>query len=215
MNHKLQQDSETGWIRQPPAGSCLAGAAIFLMLTLFSILLPYFSGQHIYFAIFSGALGFISFLWLNLRPNLYARFFLNTALASLFGLIAVRSFIFLFPTYSVFVGVLIIVTVAFAHALPMWNVRLARFLRDEISSPKTNLGKRIFRGSLLVAPIVGILSAAVALFLLRGGKSAAISLLLGFLGWFIALLLPFIYQFPSSPWEDKENGSIPTGSTRR
>jgi hypothetical protein len=100
-------------------------------------------------------------------------------------------------------GILIFITVTLAHTLPMWNSAAANFIRDELSAPKTNIGKFAYRASLLLVPSTGILGAMSASILHREDKSKALSFILVRLFRLLATALPYAHRFSSSPWEGK------------
>lgn len=204
MSRKYQQDPKTGLVRQPLSNIIFGGVFFFVISVMTSMIHPYFSRDSLYLSIPMGILGFGSLIWINLRPNLHARFFLNIGIASLWMLVAFRAFGNLLPQFSFWAGAMIFATTIFAHTLPMWNSSAAQFIRDELSAPKTRIGKIIFRASLLLIPIAGVLGATAASILHPGDKSKGLSFILAGLGWFLAVVLPFAYRFPSSPWEGKE-----------
>lgn len=205
MTSKHKQDPKTGLIRQPLSQVILGGVFFFLVLAGVAAIHPHFSSFYMYISIPVGLLGFTSLIWINIRPNLYARFLLNLGISGLCVMIAFRAFGNLLPQFSFWGGAFIMSTTIFAHTLPLWSPSWASFVRDELSAPKTKPGKIVFRVSLLLFPFVGVLGALLEAILQREGKSKSLSLIFLMIFWFLAIGLPFAYRFPSSPWEGKRN----------
>jgi hypothetical protein len=198
------QDPVTGVVKQSLSRVILGGIFVFVILIVTLTIFPYYSRYYLYISIPVGIFGFISLIWINVRPNLYARFFLNVCISVLSMVIGFRSFANLLPQFSFLGSVLIVITVTLAHTLPIWNGTLANIIREELSAPKTKLGKLVFKFSLAFIPFVGILCAMTESLLYRENKSAGLSFILVFLSLLVATILPYAYRFPSSPWEIKE-----------
>jgi hypothetical protein len=195
-----KQDAATGVVPQPIQLTFFGGVLFFLILVIGAVILPDYSQAYLYSSIPVGLFGFGSHLWLNLKPNLYARFFLNVCISILCVMIACRSFGNLLPRLAYLGAGFIILIVVFFHTLPMWNSKLANSIRTELQAPKTKLGKGIYGIALFLGPFIGGLS------LLIGrhpgdNKSSGLSLILLTVFLFIAVVLPFGYRFPGSPWE--------------
>lgn len=203
VSQKPKQDPVTGLVHQSLIRVVLGGAFVFAILIVMITIFPYYLGYYLYISIPIGILGFISLIWINIRPNLYSRFILNLCISILSLIIAIRAFDNLLPGISFYGAVLIVALATSAHVLPIWNPKLARFIRDELSAPRTKFGKAIFRASLALLPFIGIFCAMITSTLNRENKSAALSVLLLSLGLIVATILPFAYRFPSSPWETK------------
>lgn len=204
MIRNVEPDPETGWVKQPLAGAILAGFGVFFLLASVSSILPSISIQYVSVSLPLGVLGTASFIWLNLHPNLYARFFLNVALAGLCSLIAYRSIAFLLPIRPGFLAGLILTTVIAAHTLPLWNVKAARSLRLALAMPGTKLGRIVIAGWVMLMLGAGVAGPVLASMRHLEGRYAPGSLLSGMTTWLFALLLPFAHRFPSSPWEAKD-----------
>jgi hypothetical protein len=204
MRTKYKHDSETGMSKQSLVQVILGGMLFFTVLALCAILEPTYLKYYLYLSIPSGVIGLLSLIWLRTSPNLYARFFLNTSISVLCLIISFRSIDDLLPHYSQYAAILIVILVTWAHTLPMWNPSLTKFIRDELSSPKTKIGRIIFRASLVLVPIIGVLTYAIVSISIREKKSIGISIILAISGLLFAMILPFAYRLPSSPWEEKK-----------
>lgn len=204
MVRKIRPDPKTGVVKQPLGKVILGGTLVFGVLILTSAIFPAFASCYLYITVPAGIFGLTSLVWLNVRPNLYARFFLNIFISVLCLIIAFRGLDNIFPQYSYINALLIFSIGAFAHSLPIRSPATAKFLREELSAPKTKIGKIVFRVSLAIIPIIGILSAMVESILNRENKSVALSMVLIILGLLVSVVLPFGYRFPSSPWEVQE-----------
>lgn len=178
MTRRHKQDPQTGLVRQPLSSIILGGVLFFVILVMVILIHPDFSSNYLYISIPMSLLGFGSLIWINVRPNLYARFFLNIGISGLCVIITFRAFGNLLPQFSFWGRVLIFITVIFAHTLPMWNSATANFIRNELSAPKTKIGKFVFRASLLLIPFIGILGAMLESILPREGKSKALSFIM-------------------------------------
>jgi hypothetical protein len=204
MSRKIDQDPVTGVIKQPIGGLILAGLFFFSMLVWIVTMFPSDSKGYLYISLPFGVFGLVNLIWINLRPNLYARFFLNTCISGLCLLMSYRALDNLLPRYSYVAASSIIIIGVVAHILPIWNPKAANFIRDELAAPKTPFGKVVFKGALVLIPFVGILAAIFTTTLQRENKSIGLSFMLAFLGLLTVIVLPFAYRFPSSPWEIKK-----------
>lgn len=200
MKHKNKQDNVTGVVQQPIYITFLGGGLFFLILVTGVTILPSYSQVYLYFSISIGLLGFGCLLWLNLQPNLHARFLSIVCISTLCTMTACRALGNLLPQLTYLGTGIIILIVIFFHTLPMWNAELANSIRDELQAPKTKLGKNILSIALGLVPLLGALSFFIGSHA-RANKSYGLSFVLLIVFLFIAVILPFGYRFPSSPWE--------------
>lgn len=203
MNKTTRQDPVTG-IRRQKLGPVLFGSIPFFGFFAFvSIVSPYYSQVYLYLSLLFSIIGVISLVWANIKPNLWAKFLFYVSLSSIFATIAIRTFSFVFPSIKIATTIVVILTIATAHSLPAWNLRVAQLLRGELSyAPKSLLGKLMLKISLAVFPVAGFLGAILGLFLNSGNKELDMRILiLAPLCWYLAILLPFSTHYPSSPWE--------------
>jgi hypothetical protein len=198
MARKYEQDPVTGLVRQPLIKIVVAGAFVFAVLIISAATLPRYSSYYLYVSIPVGILGYASLLWNNIKPNLYARFFQYSWMSVLCMITAFRAFDNLLPRFSTFGAFIIISTVVFAHTLPIWNGTITQLIRIILSAPRTKVEKTIFQVSLAFVPLMILLGNIISAF----NKSAGLSVILLFLFWLMALILPFSYLSPNSPWEN-------------
>jgi hypothetical protein len=193
----------TSRTKQPFGMVLIAGVLLLGIFASMAFLMPYYSQLYFYFSLAIWAFGVIAFVWVNLKPNIWPKFLFYLSLASLFTIIAVRTFNYLLPTLKGLVSVLIISTVVFAHTLPLWNTEVTRLLRNELSfAPKTRAGKLLLRSSLALFPTAGLIGAIIGLFMQNEINKLDIRLfVLGPLCWYLAIILPFSTHTPTSPWE--------------
>ncbi|MBL8092237.1 MAG: hypothetical protein JNJ43_18030 [Anaerolineales bacterium] len=188
-----------GVSKQPMYVTILSGLCFCALLISACTIFPYYSQEHFYLAIPFGLAGFFGNIWMRWKISLYGRFFLNTGIGGLSTIIALRSFEYLFPKYHQF-SMIIIVLIVFSHTLPMWNSTLAKYLRTELYAPKTEAGKKFQTFSLYllitVFPIIFI-----SMFWVRLDKGTSLSIVLFLSSIILALLFPYAYRSPSSPWE--------------
>lgn len=207
MSSVRKPDPITGTIRQPLGTVLIAGIPLFGFFAGVALLFPSYSRIYLYFTLTLGLLGVVSLIWINIRPNLWAKFLLHATLTSLFTIIAVRTFNGIFINFQGKVGFFIILTVLFFHSLPLWNIKATRFLRGELSyQPTSRLGKFMLKMSLALLPIAGLVGAIIGTFVKgdAGGIDTRL-LVLAPLCWYLAILLPFSTPHAVSPWESKKN----------
>lgn len=201
MSKKYKQDKVTGLVEQSLLKVTIGGALFFVVLIIMSTVLPTFSNYHLYISVVIGIFGYINLIWINIRPNLLARFYLNVSISLLCMIVAFRALDNLMPKFSLYGEIIIVTIIIMAHTLPMWNLPIVNFIRNEVSTPKTKLGKIILKVSLILIPFIGIISAGITSTLYRENKTAGASFILLFLSILFAVILPFAYRYPSSPWE--------------
>jgi len=183
----------------------IAGIAGLVLFTALAGLLPTFSLMAFCLSFVNGLMFLYASIWLNLNfANLHARFFYFLTLTIFFVIIAYRGFAALSPKYELYVGLVVIATVAISNSLPIWNPKITNGLRSELVAPKSKMGKTIFLISILAGPIVGVFIYFFIDFTGVQNKYAAGSLFLSTLSWIMALILPFSSATPSSPWEKSE-----------
>jgi hypothetical protein len=178
----------------------VAGTAIFsAVVSIF----PSVSLTFLYVSLCVGLIFICVSIWFSLHStNLYARFFYFLTLTCYFVIIAYRGLEVLLPHYLPFGGLFIIATIVFAHSLPMWNLKVTIRLREELFAPKSKLGKFIYSASIGFIPVIGMFIYFLITSLNKGGNNRmGISVILSILFWFIALILPFSFRTPLSPWE--------------
>lgn len=192
-----QKDPTAETIKQPIGLIILSAGGFFLILVLGNTILPIPSGVYFCLSSLIGILGFTSYVWVRTSPSLYARFFFNIGFSSMFLLMGIRNFEYLFPQIAKLGIVGFICLVIFTHTLPMWNMKTANFIRNELYAPKTKIGKIIFRLSLLFIPVIWVVSAGVR----SKNNDFVVSFILLIVSLLVAIIMPFIYRSPSSPWE--------------
>jgi hypothetical protein len=203
MNPKVKQDPTTGVVKQPLGRVILAGMVFFGVLVMGATIFPYSASSFLVISVPIGIVGYASFIWINVNPNLYARFFFNVCISALCLIVSLRCLDSLLHQYFYYGATAIIALVTFAHILPIINPRVTKTIRDELSAPKTKIGKYAFKMALLLIPLVGIGSAMLTSFLFREDKLAGLAPILLFWSFIVSIILPFAYRFPSSPWEVK------------
>jgi len=196
-----EQDFAADAVKQPIIMILFAGILIFGILVFCAAHFPNNSTYFLYAATPFGVLGLLSLIWFNTRPSLYARFFFNVGFCTLWVINSFRAFDYLFPQFSVIGGALIATIVVFAHALPMQNPSLANLIRREMFAPKTKTGKILLRISLMAIPITFLLGIPAGLIFHKDPKIASFSFVMLILGLLIAIIMPYSYRSPSSPWE--------------
>lgn len=185
----------------------IVGIAITAIFSAFAGIIPSISLTVLCVSLFVGLIFTCASIWFNLQPtNLHARFFYFLTLTCYFVIIAYRGFDALLPQYSPFVGLFIVATIVFAHSLPMWNLKIAIRLREELIAPKSKLGKFIYSASIALIPIIGVPVYFLVTSLGHGGHMAGVSVILSIIFWFLALILPFSDRTPFSPWEKDRVG---------
>jgi len=204
MPRKYKQRTETDLDKRPLVEVVFGGAFIFTVFIMMTIILPHYAGYYLYISIPVGIFGYASLIWINIRPNLLARLFINISIAVFWAIIAFRALEHLLPQFSLYGGVIIVIIGIFAYAFPIWNPSIANFIRGEMFAPKTKLGKFFFRVSLVLLPVAGIVGAMTETFLHRANKPEILSAILLFLGLLIIIGLPFSYQYPSFRWKTRD-----------
>jgi len=199
MKPKLEEDPTTGVVKQPLIYIILGGWIVFAVLVWVSVIIPYYSIYFLYVTLPAGILGYLSLIWLNSRPNLYARFFINIGIAIPCAVISFRIFDDLLPGFSIICAALIAAIIVFAHVLPIQSPSLANLIRRELFAPKTKRGKLFFRVSLLAVFAIMFLSIPVGLITNKDPRIFALS----FLALLMAIIMPYSYRAPSSPWENQ------------
>lgn len=204
---KIQQDPVTGHIKQSTLDVILGVPIVYVLLILMAVFIPEYKPNNWYVStlLLIGIIGIGASVWLNAFPNLLAKFLKFSSLASLWGVISYRSFAYLFPKYSLAFGILITATVIFTQVFPNQNPKITSLIRNELYTPKSKFGKYASKIAIAILPLAGCLGASVEV-LSRPihDQFAIIALILGPLGWFNALILPFATQHPASPWERKK-----------
>lgn len=202
MPKKPTPDPITGHIKQPLANILILIPIAYGVFAVVAFWAPDFSIDFFRLALLFWFIGVVSFAWLNYKPNLWSRFLSLFALVGLFTIIAIRIFSYLLPQFSI-ISQIIIIT---ANTLPMWNTELTQFIRGELSyNPSTSIGKLILKYSLMLLPIAGGLGASLGMFSNRFNHTIDFRLIiLGPLCWFLAIILPFSFRHPISPWEHKK-----------
>jgi hypothetical protein len=196
---KVKYDFVNNEAKHPLIMVLIVGLFFFMLLVLIVIVFSDYSKTYFYSSMPLGVVGIISFVWLQLRPNLYARFLTISCHSGLSLLIACRAFGNLFP-HIASPGILIITSIVlFFHSLPVWNADFANFLREELSSPKTKFSKTLYKLVLLFVPMVGI--AGIVLGRISQDSNKRSSLVFLFIFLFMAIIMPLGSQSPSSPWE--------------
>ncbi len=199
MTRKRKKHPKTGPVAQLLIKYVLGGAIFFAIFIIMAAILPHYSSIFLYVSIPIGIFGFTNFIWIIIRPNLYARLFINISISVLCSIIAFRAFDNLLPQFSIYGGILITIVVCFAYALLIWNSSMSNFIRGELMAPKTKTGKIVFKVSLALIPVIGILGAMIESILHREKSSTGLSIILLFLTLLTALILPFSYRFPNLP----------------
>jgi hypothetical protein len=183
----------------------IGGIAGFVIFTAAAGLIPTISLTAFCISLVNGLMFICASIWLNLNlANLHARFFYFLTLAFYFVIIAYRGFAAIMPRYALYVGLIIIATVALSNSLPVWNPKITRRLRTELVTPKSKLGRAIFLAFILAVPAVGVFIYFFRDLLGIQNKIVAESLILSFICWLLALILPFSNSIPSTPWEKHE-----------
>lgn len=204
---KVQQDPVTGHIKQSTLDVLLGIPIVYVLLILMAVFIPEFKLNYWYFSalLLIGILGVGASVWLNALPNLWAKFLKFASMASLWGIISYRSFAYLLPNFSLVVGMLITATIIFTQVLPSQKPKITSLIRNEMYFPKSEFGKYASKIAIAILPIAGCLGAFIAV-LSRPfyDQYSIIALILGPLGWFNALILPFATQHPASPWESRK-----------
>lgn len=200
---EYRQDLAADAVKQPIIKILFAGTLIFGILVFCAAHFPNDSTYFMYVAAPFGVLGLLSLIWFNARPSLYARFFFNVGFCTLLIINSFRAFDYLFPQFSIIGGGLIASIVVFAHALPMQNPSLANLIRREMFAPTTRMGKILFRISLMAIPVILLLGIPAGLIFHKDPKIASYSLIMFTLGLLLAIIMPYSYRSPSSPWEYK------------
>jgi hypothetical protein len=204
MPRKHKQHIETGLDKLQLFGVILGGFFLFVVFIMMTITLPRDAGNYLYISTPIGIFGYVSLIWINIRPNLLGRLFVNMSISTLCGIMAFRAFDNLLPQFSLSGGVIIVIIGIFVYTFPIWNPSTANFIRGEMFAPKTKIGKIVFRASLALIPVVGIAGAMTETFLYRANKQAGISVILLFLGLLIIVVLPFSYEYPRFPWVNRD-----------
>jgi hypothetical protein len=180
----------------------IAGIAGVVFFTAFAGLLPSISLMAFYISLGVGSIFLITSIWFNLQPNnLHARFFYFISITCYFLIIAFRGIAGLMPKFSLYLGMFIIATVLLSHSFPIWNPKATKLIREELIAPRSKLGKIVFTISITAIPVVGIVIYFVVTAIGIQNKLVGLSLVLSVVFWFLALILPFAYRTPSSPWE--------------
>jgi hypothetical protein len=204
MSRKKRKDQVIG-ITQQPVGKAIANGMLFFgILASIVFFFPHYSQLYLLPSLIIGLVGVAAFVWLNLYPDLRAKFLFYVSLATLCTMAAVRIFNYLLPDLKI-IGIVIILTVVISHSLPIVSPELTRFLRGELSfAPKTWFGRFLLKGSLFLLPIAGFIGATMGLFA-RGdtGELDITMLIMAPILWFLAIMLPFSTSRPISPWEGK------------
>jgi hypothetical protein len=196
---KAKYDFMNSGAKHPLIMVLIAGSFLFMLLILIVIIFSDYSKPYFYSSILLGVVGIVSFVWLQLRPNLYARFLAITCLSGLFLLVACRAFGNLFP-HVASPGILIITSIVlFFHTLPIWNSESASFIREELSNPKTIVGRALYKLVILFVPIIGVTGVVLARVMQNSNKISSFMFLLIFLP--MAIIMPYGGRTPSSPWE--------------
>ncbi len=187
----------------------IAGVAGTVIFSASAGIFPSISLNFLFISLFIGLIFMCVSIWFNLQStNLYARFFYLLTLTCYFVIIAYRGLEVLLPHYLPFGGLFIVATVVFAHSLPIWNLKVTIRLREELVAPKSKLGKFIYFASIGLIPIIGVPIYFLITSLNKGGDNRiGVSVILSILCWFLALILPFSFRTPISPWEKIESNN--------
>ena len=206
MSKKIVQDSVTGSIKQPLGRLVLGGSIFFGVLASMAIFMPTFAKGIVPVASLMGITGLVSMVGLNYRSNLYLKFIGFVSLALLCTIIAIRSFVYLWPSASLMTSGVISFSVLIVHLLPIINSDFTWFLRGELSyKPKTGIGRIFQKKALAVLPLAGFIGGAIGLLMNGKGSELDISVIIvGPLCWFLALILPFSTTHQVSPWEPEK-----------
>jgi hypothetical protein len=200
---KAKRDSVNGGSAKHPLMMVLTVGLFFFMLFILIILIySDFSKPYFYSSMFLGIVGVVSFVWLQLRPGLYARFFAISCLSGLSLLIACLAFGNLFPNIASLGIMILTIVVLFFHALPIWSATSANFVRRELSGPKTKFGRVLYKLVMLSVPIVSIAGAILGRIFHGSNKISSVMFLLIFLP--LAIIIPYGSPSPSSPWEHND-----------
>jgi hypothetical protein len=206
MNRKFKQDPITGHIKQSFADVSIGIPVAYALLIFGVVFLPQFRflSQYLPLALALGVIGISASIWLNVNPNLWPKFLKFLSIVSFWTLISFRSFDYLFPNTSALIGLVIVTTVAIANTLPIWNTKITLLIRNELYSPKSQFGRFILKITFILLPLAGLIGASLQILAQHTyNKTSYTALMLGPLGWFLALLMPFATRHPISPWEYK------------
>ncbi|MBV6396746.1 MAG: hypothetical protein HFACDABA_02346 [Anaerolineales bacterium] len=180
----------------------IAGVAGVVFFTAFAGLLPSISILAVCISLGVGLIFLVASIWFNLRPtNLHARFLYFASITCYFVIIAFRGMAALIPRFSLYSGLFIIATVLLSHSFPIWNPKATKLIREELIAPRSKLGKIMFTTSVIAIPIIGIVIYFMLNVIGTQNKSIGLSVVLSIVFWILALILPFAFRTPNSPWE--------------
>lgn len=204
--YKQRIDPVTGYPTLPWYGAVIGGFGVYTLLVSFAFVLPNPSLELALPLLAIGLIGSINFVWFRTKPNLFSKFIMQITVSMIFAVISYRSFQFLLPEQAKYLGVAIVITLLFAHTLPMWKPSFTKFVRDALAltSVKTKIQALIYRYSWYLLVVIFIFGAALELSFHR---SVGMFFIFGALFWLLAILMPFSDQHPSSPWEKQGTGS--------
>jgi hypothetical protein len=205
MPRKQLRDPDTGSRKQPFIMVFLSGIILFGLFVFLGATFPYRSAFFLYLSLPFGILAPVAFLWMNFRPNLWAKMIVAISLSGLCAIIAYRAFSFLLPGISWLFAILIFGMTILGYVLPVINLGLFDFVHTELSwFPQTRIGKLILKFALVGLPVVGALGGAIGLLTRRlSGGPVILEIILGPLCWMLAVSIPFSSPEPYSitPWE--------------
>lgn len=191
----------------PWYGAVIGGFGVYTILVGLAFALPSPSLELALPLLAIGLVGSINFIWLRTKPNLFSKFILQITVSGVFAIISYRAFQHILPKYAQIFAIVVALSVIFVHTLPIWNSHIAKFIRNSIglTGKKTKSQRLIFKYSKYLFPLALILGFAIdVLFLEVAGRDVGMFPSMAILGWFVAMIVPFSDQHPSSPWE-KQN----------
>jgi hypothetical protein len=167
--------------------------------------LPYRSDRYLLVSVLLGIIAFLSAVWQIRRQNVYTRHFLQISASALLALCSYRCINYLFPQFSPYLELFMILGFVYVHTLSFWNLPLATLIGDELYAPKTMAGKIIFRTILLIAPL-GLI--AVWLGKAAADGSKGLMFIPGVLGFYLAYSIPFPALSQYSGWNSQKSSKI-------
>ncbi len=196
---KNQYDPVTGSVRQP------FWRLIFSVIVFYgtlSYLIGSFPTKDTFFQIAANILALLSGvfnLWLNFRPTLIAKSFLYVCMGTMFMLISIRSFEYIFVSHSLFWRVLIILSFVVAYLLPFFEWQLTTRIRENLLIPHDNLLKRLLLMLIFIMPVVKLAGIIFGFISSIRDSTLLEASLIGLVAWAIGIALPFSTNRPIYP----------------
>jgi hypothetical protein len=132
---------------------------VIVFFGVLSYLIGSFPTKDVFFQIAANTLAVLSgvfSLWLNYRPSLIAKSLLYVCMGTMFMLISIRSFEYVFVSRPLFWKVLIILSFVIAYLLPLFKWQLATRIRENLLIPNDNLLSRLLSIFIFIMPVVGL-----------------------------------------------------------